>query len=100
MTREDLCSLVAGVPHEALPGLIGDLAAAQAEALARLTASAPAGNGRAAEEPERQLTPEQAAEVIGGVSPRWVLRHTKGSASAATSPGSASASTRPGFGGG
>jgi len=44
--------------------------------------STPATNGERSPgrepEVERQLTPQEAADVIGGVSARWVLRHTKG----------------------
>jgi hypothetical protein len=64
MTREELRGLVDGADPEALPDLIGDLEAAKARALVRLTA--PAGDGRRTpEEPEPWLTPEAAAAIAG-----------------------------------
>jgi hypothetical protein len=41
VTREDLCGLVVQTSREELPSLVGALAEAQAEAIARLAAPAP-----------------------------------------------------------
>lgn len=66
-------------PLEELPGLIGELAAAQAVAMARLTTPTPTNGNRQAAEPELLLTPAAAVEAIGGdLSRKWLLRHTKG----------------------
>lgn len=55
--REDLRALVAGAAAEDLPGLVGELARAQAEALARIAAPSRNVEGRV---PLVALTPEWA----------------------------------------
>jgi hypothetical protein len=74
VTREDLRALVAGTAPDELPQLVGDLAAAQAEALALLTRSTSTSAGRAdvrtegevpADGPGRWLTPVEAAAIAG-----------------------------------
>jgi hypothetical protein len=79
--RADLARLVAEEPADELPALIGGLEAAKAAAWARLVAPAANGHGPAlatADPREEMLTPEQAAAAIGGVSLKWLYRHTKG----------------------
>ncbi len=70
-----------GCPVDDLPHVIGVLVEVEEHARLRLR-STPATNGERSPgrepEVERQLTPQEAADVIGGVSARWVLRHTKG----------------------
>ncbi len=55
--------LIASSGPAARPGLVVALAARLAQLGATLAAPTTSGNGRPAEEPERLLTPEQAAEV-------------------------------------
>jgi hypothetical protein len=64
------------------PGLMVALAARLAQLGVGLAMPATTGNrcpGPLLEGvDERLLSPEQAAAVVGGVSPKWMLRHTKG----------------------
>jgi hypothetical protein len=63
------------------PGLMVALAARLAQLGVGLAVPATTGNrGPGLEEgvAERLLSPEQAASVVGGVSAKWMLRHTKG----------------------
>lgn len=64
MTREDLRGLVEGAPPEALPDLIGDLEAAKARALARLTAPAPSFPASDADD-ARALSMREVAARLG-----------------------------------
>ena len=73
----DLARVAAEAEPEELPALVGALAQAQAVALARLTTPHPEPS-LVSEAPGELLTPAQAAEAIGGVSPKWLYRHTKG----------------------
>ena len=81
MTRPEvldaLARAVVEAPFEDLPALVGRLVEAEERARLRLRSAPPAGNGRPAEEPERWLSPEEAAAVVGGVTAKWVLRHTR-----------------------
>src|SRR6266568_7410812 len=85
MTAADLLAAIPQAARDAaaeeLPALIGALEQAKAAAWARLVAPAPNGHGpalAAAGPGEELLTPEQAAAAIGGVSLKWLYRHTKG----------------------
>jgi hypothetical protein len=84
----DLVALARTADLATLPALILTLLEALVVAFTRWLHTMPAptpaatdqvrGNGNGSE-PERLLTPEEAAAIIGGdVSARWVLRHTKG----------------------
>lgn len=64
MRSDDLRAIVAQAPREDLPGLIGDLAAAQAEALARLTGWASRNEGEGPVADLEMLTPSQVAELL------------------------------------
>jgi len=63
MTREDLRGLVDGVAPEALPDLIGDLEAAKARALVRLTAPSLAAPRTAAGDDHVLPMPEVAGRL-------------------------------------
>jgi predicted DNA-binding transcriptional regulator AlpA len=68
----------AEIPPESVPGLLVYLAALQTALSARLL-SAPNGHGKAPAapaEPDRLLTAEEAAPVMG-VKPRWLYRHAR-----------------------
>lgn len=73
MSRSDLHGLVESTPTTELPGLIGDLEAARAEAWARLTAPASEPSVVAAAEP-RNLDVVEAARRLG-MSRDWLYRH-------------------------
>jgi hypothetical protein len=82
VTAPDLIALARQTPIEELPSLLGSLAEAEAMVRLRLnTVTAPAtfvsGNGYETG-PERLLTPTEAASIVGAVSSKWILRHTKG----------------------
>ena len=75
VTREDLRGLVEGAALEALPDLIGDLEAAKARAMARLTSPAAARPVMGADL-EGNVSVEEAARRLA-VSDRWVYSHAK-----------------------
>jgi predicted DNA-binding transcriptional regulator AlpA len=66
----------AEVPPEAVPAILGTLAELQAIFLARLVAggNAHGDSAKAPAEPDRLLTADEAAPVLG-VAPRWLYRH-------------------------
>jgi excisionase family DNA binding protein len=76
LTLEDLRSLVAQAPREELPAIVGALAAAQAEALARLAAPLPAPVAPVGDKPDANISVEEAARQLG-MSDRWVYRKAK-----------------------
>ena len=66
---------VGKVPLEQIPGLLVKIAGLQAVLLARLISGSPTSNGGpTATEPDRFMTAEQVAPVLG-VTPRWLYRH-------------------------
>jgi excisionase family DNA binding protein len=73
--REDLSALVAATKAGDLPALVGELAAAQATALARLTTPAPV-HGNETADAERNLDAAEAARRLG-VSKGYLYRHAK-----------------------
>lgn len=80
VSAADLLALVREAQLEELPALVGRLREAELVAELRLRNAQPT-NGREpheSSEPERRLTPAEAAAIVGAVSPKWILRHTKG----------------------
>jgi hypothetical protein len=79
--RADLGRVVAETLPEELPALVGALVEAEERARVRLRAleTAPPTSRPSEPTPERLLTLQEALAVIGGgVSPRWLHRHTRG----------------------
>lgn len=71
MTRADLVKLVDEADDAELPELVGDLAAAQAKALARLTT--PKASASASDE-DRNVSVQEGAAILG-VSDSWIYKH-------------------------
>ncbi len=78
MTLPDLAGLVREAATDDLPLLIGRLEAAKAAAWARITVARVEPSPAVPEAADELLTPTQAAEAIGGVTVKWLYRHTKG----------------------
>jgi len=79
--RADLARLVGEAQADELPTLLGVLVEAEERARVRLRAleTAPAMSRPAEPAPERLLTAEDAVAVLGGgVSRKWLYRHTRG----------------------
>ena len=76
MTLPDLRALVLEAPREELPAIVGQLAALQAEALARLTAPLPAPVATVGHEPDGNVSVQVAASRLG-LSDRWLYRNAK-----------------------
>lgn len=75
----DLPRVVREVSAEDLPALVGRLAEAHAVAMARLVTPGLGVPSTQAEEPDRLLTPGDALGLLGGgVSLKWLYRHTRG----------------------
>ncbi len=76
-----LSALVAAVPADALPAVLGALEHAKAEAWARLAAASATRPDPPA--PDRLLTPTEALALVGGTPPRslqWLFGCTRGKA--------------------
>lgn len=72
-----LVALSAEVPVEQVPGLVADLARAQAALLtAASRASAPIPRDPERPNEDRMLKADEAAALLG-VTPRWLYRHAK-----------------------
>lgn len=79
--RADLGRIVSEAPAEELPALVGALVEAEERARVRLRAleTAPPMPRASEAVPERLLTAQEAVAVIGGgVSLKWLYRHTRG----------------------
>jgi predicted DNA-binding transcriptional regulator AlpA len=79
--RETIASLFSSpaaateIPDEQVPALLARLAGLQAILLSRLLVS-PNGKAKSSAEPDRFLTAEEAAPMLG-TTPRWLYRHSK-----------------------
>jgi predicted DNA-binding transcriptional regulator AlpA len=75
----DAPARVAEIPAADVPAILGTLAELQATLTLRLMTGANAGgeSEKASAEPDRLLTAEEAAPILG-VAPRWLYRHAKG----------------------
>jgi Helix-turn-helix domain len=73
-----LDQVIASAAPEVVPAMIAALSARVTAATARLLASGEGQNGQAKpqSEPDRLLSPEEAAALMG-VSPRWLRRRAK-----------------------
>lgn len=76
--RAGILNLVTASSPDELPQLIGDLEAAKAVAWARLVTPRTELVPSVPNDQEELLTPADAAQLIGGVSAKWLLRRTKG----------------------